>query len=122
PWRSRRGGRPSGSPPLRRRARASDLRRRERHPAHPHRTPPPRVTGSRTDRCSRSLGAMSSSPAWLDALTPRGGPLVSAARRFLETHAGAPPSPDARGAEGLRTLAKAVDAWAERDDEPTDAD
>lgn len=65
---------------------------------------------------------MSSSPAWLDALTPRGGPLVSAARRFLETHAGAPPSPDARGAEGLRTLAKAVDAWAERDDEPTDAD
>lgn len=61
-------------------------------------------------------------PAWLDALAPRGGPLVAAARSFLEEHPGAPPTPVGRGAEGLRSLAAALDAWAELEEEPTSAD
>lgn len=63
-----------------------------------------------------------STPAWLDALAPRGGPLVAAARVFLEAHAGAPPAPLARGGEGLRCLADALDAWAEQDGEPESAE
>jgi hypothetical protein len=58
------------------------------------------------------------SAAWIEALGPRGGPLVSAALRFLHVHPGAPPLPMPRGAEGLRRLAHAIDAWAERDPEP----
>lgn len=63
----------------------------------------------------------SSSPAWLSALAPRGGPLVAAASRFLTAHAGAPSAPFPAGGEGLRRLARAVDAWAEQD-EPAAAD
>lgn len=62
-----------------------------------------------------------SSPAWLSALEGRGGPLVAAASRFLTAHAGAPSAPFPAGGEGLRLLARAVDAWAEQD-EPTAAD
>lgn len=59
---------------------------------------------------------------WLDALTRRGGPLVPAARLFLNAHPGAPPSPLPRGVEGLRRLAEALDAWAEQEDEPAHED
>ena len=63
-----------------------------------------------------------STPAWLEPLAPRGGPLVPAARAFLAAHPGAPSGPLARGAEGLRGLADALDAWAEQEGEPESAD
>lgn len=69
---------------------------------------------------SRSLDiAMGSTEAWLDALSPRGGPLVAAAVRFLRTHRGAPRAPVPSGAGGLRALARALDAWAEQETDPS---
>lgn len=59
-----------------------------------------------------------SSAAWIEAIGARAGPLVPAALRFLAEHPGAPPPPLPRGAEALRRLAHAIDAWAEREDEP----
>ncbi len=56
---------------------------------------------------------------WVDALGARGGPLVAAARAFLSHHRGAPVIPFPRGADGLRRLADAIDAWAEHDEEPS---
>ncbi len=59
------------------------------------------------------------SAEWIETLGGRGGPLVGAALRFLNEHPGAPPSPLPRGAEALRRLAHAIDAWAEREEEPS---
>jgi hypothetical protein len=52
---------------------------------------------------------------WLEPLGPSAGPLLPAARRFLEGHPGAPSAPCPPGAAGLRRLADAIDAWAERE-------
>lgn len=53
--------------------------------------------------------------AWLARLAPVAGPLLPAARAFLDAHPGAPrPMPE--GADGLRRLADAVDDWAEREE------
>lgn len=52
---------------------------------------------------------------WLRSLGERGGPFIAVSQSFLSHHRGAPRDP-ARGAAGLRALAAAIDAWAERED------
>lgn len=61
-------------------------------------------------------------PPWIGALEHRAGPLAPAACRFLTEHAGAPPPPMPSGVPGLRALARAIDAWAERGDEVSSSD
>lgn len=68
------------------------------------------------------LGGGQSETDWLGALAPKAGPLLSASQRFLERHPGAPSAPYPRGAEGLRRLADAVDAWVSREQVSSEED
>ena len=52
---------------------------------------------------------------WLSRLAPVAGPLLPAARAFLDGHPGAP-RPLGEGGDGLRQLADAIDDWAEREE------
>lgn len=52
---------------------------------------------------------------WLSRLAPVAGPLLPAARAFLDGHPGAP-RPMGEGGDGLRQLADAIDDWAEREE------
>ncbi|HJL20408.1 MAG TPA: hypothetical protein RMH99_32375 [Sandaracinaceae bacterium LLY-WYZ-13_1] len=65
---------------------------------------------------------MSRAAGWIDDLGARSGPLGAAARRFLDTHPGAPDAPLSAGPDGLDRLASAIDGWAEREDADLQAD